>query len=316
MNIREVAKNVVAVEIKGLEELKDQINESFEQAVNLLHQCRGKVVITGMGKSGLIAAKIAATMSSTGTTSVFLHPAEAIHGDLGIIRPEDIVIGISYSGETDELLKIIPSLRKMKIPLIGISGNLNSTLAKNSQVALGIKVSKEACPLALAPTASTTSTLALGDALAVCLMELKGFKEMDFAVYHPGGSLGRRLLQRIEDEMQKSGLPTNNANDTVDKVILEISKGMLGLTVIVNHENVIVGLITDGDLRKAMAKHKRDLMDMAASDIMNANPTKVEKSMLINDAELLMMEKGINSLLIEENGRLIGILNQRAIKYK
>lgn len=316
MNIREIAKNVIAVEIEGLEELKDQINESFDQAVNLLHQCTGKVVITGMGKSGLIAAKIAATMSSTGTTSVFLHPAEAIHGDLGIIRPEDVVIGISYSGETNELLKIIPSLRKMRIPLIGISGNLNSTLAKNSQVALGIKVSKEACPLSLAPTASTTSTLALGDALAVCLMELKGFKELDFAVYHPGGSLGRRLLQRTEDEMQKSGLPTNYANDTVDKVILEISKGMLGLTVIVNPEYAIMGLITDGDLRKAMAKHKKDLMDMVASHIMNANPTKVEKSMLINDAELLMMEKGINSLLIAENGRLIGILNQRAIKYK
>lgn len=316
MNIIQFAKNVVSIEIEGLEMLKEQINRSFEDAINLFTKCTGKIVVTGMGKSGHIASKIAATMSSTGTTSVFLHPAEAIHGDLGIINPGDVVIGISYSGETDELLKIIPSLKKMNIPLVGITGNLGSTFAKNSDVVLGVRVSKEACPLALAPTASTTSTLALGDAIAICLMEIKGFKEKDFAVYHPGGSLGRRLLQKVEDEMKKTDLPCNMASNTIDQVILEISKGMLGLTVVVDVNNLIIGIITDGDLRKAMAKYKKDLIDMVATDIMNPNPIIVEKTILINDAELMMMDKGINSLLISEKGRLIGILNQRSIKYK
>lgn len=315
MNIIEVGKEVIEIERAGLLELSDRLDESFEKAVGLLANCNGKVVITGMGKSGLIATKIAATLSSTGTPCIFLHPAEAIHGDLGILSKNDIVIGISYSGETDELLKLIPSLKRMQIPIIGITGIPKSTLAKNSEVVLSVTVQREACPLALAPTASTTSTLALGDALAVCLMKIKGFKEMDFAVYHPGGSLGRKLLQKVSDEMRKVDLPTNSSDDSIDKVIFQIGKGMMGLTVVIDNDEVVKGIITDGDLRRAMQKGLSGFLDLKAGDLMNSRPLCVDSEMMINEAEALMMERGINSLIITRDTKLIGILNQRTIKY-
>lgn len=314
MDLLKTANEVISIEIDGLVQLKNNLNHSFVDAVNMLYRCNGKVVLTGMGKSGLVASKIAATMSSTGTTTVFMHPAEAIHGDLGIICKDDVVIAFSYSGETDEILKLVPSLRRLDVSLISITGNLESTLAKNSDISLNIKVNKEACPLELAPTASTTSTLALGDAIAVCLMKMKNFKEIDFATYHPGGSLGRRLLIRVEDEMLKDNLPMNKPNDTFDKVIFEISKGKLGLTVIVNDNLEIMGLITDGDLRLAMEKNLDTIISKSAKDIMNANPITASKDISIHMAEIYMIERKINSLIIAENNKLIGILNQRNIK--
>lgn len=315
MDVISIGKEVIEIERAGLLALANNLDSSFSMAIDYLMRCQGKIVITGMGKSGLIGSKIAATMSSTGTQSIFLHPAEATHGDLGIVSSQDVIIGISYSGETDELLKLIPSLKRMSVPIIGVTGDITSTLAKNSDVVLSIKVEKEACPLALAPTASTTATLALGDALAVSLMKLKGFKEVDFAVYHPGGSLGRKLLSKVGDEMRSKNLPTNRIEDSVKEVILQISKGMLGLTVVRSSENKIVGIITDGDLRRAMEKNLDGFMALKANDLMNPNPLCVEYSMMVSDAEQFMMYKGINSLLIHNNGELVGVLNQRTIKY-
>ena len=309
------ALRTIDIEVEGLQNLKEQVDVSFSNAINLILSRKGKVVFSGMGKSGLIAKKIAATISSTGTMGVFLHPAEAVHGDLGIIAEDDILIAISYSGESDELIRIIPALRRRNIPTISITGNSQSTLAKHADVSLLARVNREACPLELAPTASTTAALVLGDAIAVCLMEAKGFKEMDFAVFHPGGSLGRRLLQTVEEVLITRQLPVNRQSDTIDSVILEISKGRLGLTVVLDGEDVVVGLVTDGDLRNAIKIHKSKLLGMRVREIMNTKPIFVAKDALINDAELLMKKTGVNSLIVQDEGKLLGVISQRNLKY-
>lgn len=314
MNYKEIFEEVIDIEIESLHQLKQQIDNSIEKIIDVIFLSKGKVVVAGVGKSGLIGKKISATLSSTGTSSIFLHPTEALHGDLGIVKQEDVLLCISYSGETDELLKILPSLKSMSVKIIAITGNSNSTLANNSDYVINVKVDKEACPLELAPTSSTTVTLVIGDALSVALMKKRNFNKTDFAIFHPGGSLGRKLLCKVEDEMFKEDLPCNFMNDSIRNVIINITQGLLGLTIVVDEEQNILGIITDGDLRRALFKNDINFFDLTAQDIMKSNPTKVEKSILINDAELIMIEKNINSLIVHEQNKLIGVLTLKKNK--
>lgn len=314
-SILEVAKRVIDIELAGIQKFQNSINTEFEGAVGEIYSCTGKVVVTGIGKSGIVGKKISATLASTGTASVFLHSAEAIHGDLGIIKKEDVVLAISYSGETDEVLRLIPSLKNIGVKTIALTGSTTSTLARYSDYVIGIAVDTEACPLKLAPTASTTVTLVAGDAIAVSLMELKRFREEDFAIFHPGGSLGRRLLRSVGDEMISELLPTIKPNDELLEVIFSISRGMLGLTVVNNEVGDVQGLITDGDLRRAMERDLSSLLQLKAYQIMKSDPIIVDKDMRIIEAEMLMKDKNVNSLIVCENKKLVGVLNQRKIKY-
>lgn len=307
---------IIDIELAGIERLRTQIKTNFNQIISSLYNCSGKIIVTGIGKSGLIGKKIAATLCSTGSISIFLNPVDAIHGDLGVVSHKDIILIISYSGETDELLKLIPSFMKKGNTIISLTGSKDSTLAKNSTYIIDIGIEKEACPLKLAPTTSTTVTLIAGDILAILLMKLKKFKEIDFANFHPGGNLGRKLLCRVKDEMRIENLPQNSYDESLQEVILEISRGMLGLTIILNDQNKVTGIITDGDLRRAMLEIKDDFFQLKASDIMNTNPTTVNPELLIHEAEQLMMTKNINSLIVVNNNlNLIGIITQRNIKY-
>lgn len=316
INYHNEIDTIINNKLSGIERLRYQIKENIDDIVATLHDCKGKIVVTGIGKSGLIGKKITATLCSTGTVSVFLNAADAIHGDLGVVNKQDIILIISYSGETDEILKLIPSFNKRGNIIISITGNINSTLAKNSQYLINIKIEKEACPLKLAPTTSTTVTLIAGDILAILLMRLKNFKEIDFANFHPGGNLGRKLLCTVRDEMLKNDLPKNSHKDCTKKVILEISRGMLGLTIILNDEHKVIGIITDGDLRRAMLGVDDDFFSLEAAAIMNPLPTTISEEILIHDAEQLMMTKNINSLVVVNSHlNLIGIITQRKIKY-
>lgn len=302
------AREVFAIEAKAVSDLGKLIDEHFTGSVKAILKSKGRLVITGVGKSGLIGRKIAATLASTGTPSLFMHPVEAFHGDLGMLQADDVVIGISYSGETEELLRIIPFVRHRKIVFIGISGNPSSTLARNSNFHLNVKVHKEACPLALAPTSSTTATLAMGDALAVALMKARNFQPEDFARFHPGGSLGRKLLTTVESCMFRDKLPTVALNDNIQTVINTMSSGRLGLAVVMNRSK-IAGIITDGDLRRAMDKHTAGLFNLAARDIMTARPRTIDKKMMMAEAEELMTRYKITSLLVAgRSGKLEGIV--------
>lgn len=315
MSIKENISEVFDIEISALIQVKNQISQDFINAIELIAASKGKLIVTGMGKSGHIGKKIAATLSSTGTTSVFMHPAEAIHGDLGMIEQNDIVLGISFSGETDEILKLIPSLNRLGVPLISITGNTKSTLANNSKYTINISVEKEACPLALAPTSSTTATLVVGDAIAISLMKHKNFQAKDFAIFHPGGSLGRKLLCKVSDEMKKHNLPLVMSYSNISEVIMKISEGMIGLAIVCNENNLLLGVITDGDLRRAMQSYQQNIFNLKASDIMTSDPKTISKEVLIGDAENLMMEGNVNSLIVTENDIVIGVLAQRTIKY-
>lgn len=302
------AKEVFAIEAKSVSDLGKLIDENFSKSVDAILKSKGRVVITGVGKSGLIGRKIAATLASTGTPSLFMHPVEAFHGDLGMLRKEDVVIGISYSGETEELLKIIPFVKHQKIVFIGISGNPQSTLAKNSNFHLNVKVYKEACPLELAPTSSTTATLAMGDALAVALMKARDFQATDFAQFHPGGSLGRKLLTTVESCMFKDKLPVVAPADSIQQVINAMSSGRLGLAVVID-KNKIAGIITDGDLRRAMDKYTAKIFSIPAKSIMTPKPLSIDKKMMMADAEELMNKHKITSLLVaDKSGKLEGIV--------
>ncbi len=315
--VNTIANEVIDVEASAILNLKGLNNDSFYTAVNYLIKSSGRVIICGLGKSGLIGKKISATLASTGTPSFFLHPAEAIHGDLGMIVGNDVIITISYSGETDEVLKLVPIIKKLGIPHISITGNPNSTLAKNSDCSLNAHVAREACALQLAPTSSTTATLVMGDALAVTLMKLKNFKEHDFAQFHPGGSLGRQLLCKVSDEMVIDPLPIIRPEDRIKEVIMSIGSGQLGVTVVVDDADLIIGIITDGDLRRAMSKFEYDkgFFNLTAKDIMSKNPKRIRPSALIAEAEGMMNENKINSLIVEDNNKLVGILYQRKLKY-
>jgi arabinose-5-phosphate isomerase len=298
------------IEAEALMALKSRLDARFSQAVQMMLNVQGRVVVTGMGKSGHIGSKIAATLASTGTPAMFVHPGEASHGDLGMIKSVDVVLAISNSGESDELVAILPVLKRLGVPLIAMTGGMSSALAQHADVVLDSSVSKEACPLNLAPTASTTTQLALGDALAVALLDARGFKAEDFARSHPGGSLGRRLLTHVSDVMRKgnqvpSVLPTANFTELMQ----EMSRKGLGASAIVNEQQEVLGIFTDGDLRRLVEKGL-DLRSLAAQDVMHAKPRTVNQNALAVEAAELMEQYKITSVLvINDAGQLSGALN-------
>jgi arabinose-5-phosphate isomerase len=308
MNIRRIAEEVFEIESKEIANLSTLLTIDFENAVKSIINSKGKLIISGMGKSGIVGKKIAATLASTGTPSFFLHPGEAYHGDLGMVEKEDIVLLISNSGETDEVLKIIPFLKHQKNTTISMSGNPDSSLAKNTDFHLNISVNVEACPLQLAPTSSTTSTMVMGDALAVALMKLRDFKDVNFARFHPGGSLGKRLLQNVGNVMKKDSLPLITPDESIKKVINILSSGKCGLAVVVN-DNTIVGVISDGDIRRAMESNETNFFKLKALDIMTKEPHTVLETTKLKIAGDLMFSKKINSLIVKnDKGLLAGIV--------
>jgi arabinose-5-phosphate isomerase len=298
MKVLEEARRVLRVEAEAIVELSERIDETLERAVEYLYLCHGKVVLMGMGKSGLIGAKIASTFASTGTPAFFLHPAEGVNGDSGMLSKEDVVIAISNSGETRELVEILPLIKRHGNRLISLTGSMNSTLAKAADVALDVHVREEACPLGLAPTASTTAVLALGDALAITLMEKKGFKREDFALLHPGGVLGKRLLLKVGDLMHVGDAFPRVTEETLMKdALFEITSKRLGVTGVLNREGHLVGVITDGDLRRALEKFK-DLLHRESREVMTRNPKWIEKDALAAKAVQKMEEHSITSLFV------------------
>lgn len=300
--IIEKAKQVLKIESDAILGLIDRIDESFVKTVDLLDACNGRVVITGIGKSGIIGKKISATFASIGIPSLFLHAADAIHGDIGMITKKDLVIAISNSGESEEILNLLPTIKRFGVILISITGNINSTLANKSDIVLNASVKEEACPLGLVPTASTTATLALGDALAVSLLDKRGFKEEDFAVFHPGGSLGKKLLIKVDDLIHTGKqIPILKINAPLKDVIMEISSKKLGVTIVVDNEGKVAGIITDGDLRRLMEKKEEDIFTITAQDIMTTNPKIIEKNALAAKA-LQIMEKHSITSIITTNG--------------
>ena len=310
MDLNRIAREVFEIEAKAIESLKDNLTSDFEKAVYDIVKCKGKLIISGMGKSGIIGKKIAATLASTGTPSFFLHPGEAYHGDLGMIGEEDIVLLISNSGETDEVLKLIPFLKSQKNIICAMSGNPSSTLAKNATYHFNVKVEKEACPLQLAPTSSTTATLVMGDALAVALMNLRGFKEQDYAQFHPGGSLGRRLLTKVEDVMKRDNLPTVLPNDGIKTIIQRVSKETMGLVVVIedNNDGNIIGIVTDGDIRRAMEESEEKFFSLRAKELMSSSPKSIEGDAKLTLAQKMMTDYKVNSLLVCKEKKLIGIV--------
>ena len=308
MDIKKLAQEVFEIESKEIANLSKRLTDDFEKAINAILQSSGKLIVSGMGKSGIIGKKIAATLASTGTPSFFLHPGEAYHGDLGMIEENDIVLLISNSGETDEVLKLIPFLKHQKNCTISMSNNDDSTLAKNTNYHLNIAVDKEACPLFLAPTSSTTATLVMGDALAVTLMKLRDFKEENFAKFHPGGSLGRRLLTTVGDVMKKKNLPIISSQATIKEVIQKISEGKLGLVVIIDN-NKIIGIITDGDIRRTMESREKDFFNLKAEDLMSIHPKLIYDTDKLISASNIMSRHKINSLLVvNESNDLMGVV--------
>ncbi|MGF7072667.1 arabinose-5-phosphate isomerase [Mucilaginibacter sp. 3215] len=295
-SMKDIAKRVFDIEIESLQQVACSIDDEFARVVDAILKSTGKLVVIGIGKSGLIGKKIAATLASTGTPSFFLHPGEAFHGDLGMVGPNDIVLLISYSGETDEVLKLIPYLKWNKNVMIGITGNPISTVAKNCSYHLNIKVEREACPLELAPTSSTTAALVMGDALAIALMESRNFQQHDFARFHPGGSLGRKLLVKVKDLMRTDKLPFINEEASFMDLLLRMSEGRLGM-VIVGDASRIKGVVTDGDLRRALLKHP-DTSTLTIAEIMTVNPVIIDEHEFVGYAEQLMLEKKITTLLV------------------
>lgn len=311
-SILNTARQVLAVEADAVSALIDRLDERFERAVEMILACQGRVVITGMGKSGLICQKIASTMASTGTPALFLHPAEGIHGDLGMLMKGDVVIAISNSGETEEIARILPVIKRMGLPLIAMTGNVRSTLGRAGDVTLDISVKEEACPLGLAPTASTTATLAMGDALAVALLERRGFREEDFALFHPGGALGKKLLLRVEDMMHSgSAIPLVRDDTLLKEALFEITSKKLGVTGVTDAEGNLVGVFTDGDLRRRI-EGGFDILNAPIGTIMSANPKRILRSNLAAKALQRMEEHSITSLFVfetEESRIPVGIIH-------
>lgn len=309
MNVRQYAIDCITAEAEALLHLTTLIDDNFDRAVELMFRCKGKVIVTGVGKSGHIGAKIAATLSSTGTPSFYINPLDVFHGDLGVMTSDDVLLAISNSGQTDELLRFIPMVLHKNIPIIGMSRNPASLLAKYSTVHINIFVEKEACPLNLAPTSSTTATLAMGDALAVALMEVRHFKPIDFAQFHPGGALGKRLLTTAADVMRTDDLPTFSPQMQLGEAIILVSKGKLGLGVAMEGEK-IVGIITDGDIRRAMEKWKEHFFTRTVGDIMTTQPKTVASTTKISEIERIMNRNKIHSVLVSDgDGHLLGIVD-------
>jgi arabinose-5-phosphate isomerase len=303
-------KRVLAIEARAIAALVDRVDERFEQAVDLLYRCTGKVVVTGMGKSGLIGQKIAATLASTGTPAFFVHPADGIHGDLGMLARQDALLALSNSGETEEVLKLLPFMKRLGIPIITLTGRPQSTLAKHSDVVLDVSVAEEACPFGLAPTSSTTAALAMGDALAIALLQKRGFREEDFALVHPGGSLGRRLLFKVRDLMhQGEAVPRVAATAPAREAIREMTAKKLGMTTVVNDKGQLVGVITDGDLRRFLEKG-HNLDQARAEDLGSRSPKTIRADALAAKALQTMEQCSITSLVVvDEQNSLIGVIH-------
>lgn len=299
-------------EAQAILDLVPRMGEEFVQAVELIHQCQGKVIVTGVGKSGHVGSKIAATLASTGTPSFYLNPLDAYHGDLGMIASGDVVMAISYSGNTDELLRFVPLILERHIPIIGISGNPQSLLARYSTSHLNIAVSHEADPLNLAPTSSTTATLAMGDALACALVKVRNFKDTDFARFHPGGSLGKRLLSKVHDFMATDMLSTwiVSPQDMLSDVIIRISEGKKGLVVALDEQQQVVGIITDGDVRRAMQKHRERFFSLRVDDVMSRNPKRIRSNAKLSEAADLMLSNSIHALIVlDADNHFCGIID-------
>lgn len=307
-----IAKEVFEIESKTILDLCDNLDEGFNKAIELILSIKGRCVVSGMGKSGHIGAKIAATLASTGTPSFFMHPGEALHGDLGMLTSEDVLLAISNSGETEEVLKLIPVIKKRKIPLIAMAGNQNSTLAKQADIFINIAVKKEACPLQLAPTSSTTATLAMGDAIAVVLMRARNFRPDDFALFHPGGSLGKKLLTRVGDLMVSNNLPIVNPESEFNELVDVMTSGKLGLCIVLENEK-LVGIITDGDLRRALRANDKPRFDFKAKEIMSESPKTIEASAMASEAEELMLKHKIKEIVVTQDEKIVGIIQLYAI---
>ena len=306
-SILNIAKSTIDSESKAIANLSDLLTDDFANAVELIYNSKGRVIITGIGKSAIIANKIVATLNSTGTPAIFMHAADAIHGDLGLILKDDVVICISKSGNTPEIKVLVPLIKNANNKMIAITGNKDSYLGQQADFILNAYVEQEACPNNLAPTTSTTAQLVLGDALAVCLLELRGFSSNDFAKYHPGGALGKRLYLRVNDLSSQNMKPQVGLEASLKEVIVEITEKMLGVTAVIDNDE-IVGIITDGDLRRMLSKSD-DIAGLKAKDIMSNSPRRIDESAMAVDAKELMEEFGISQLLVENNGSYAGVVH-------
>ena len=310
MNYKEIAQETLNIEAQTLLQASQNMGDVFDKAVEMVLACKGKLVVTGVGKSGLIGAKMAATFASTGTPSFFLHPTEALHGDLGMISENDVVIAISYSGESEELSSILPHIKRFKTPLIGMTRNQNSTLGKFSDLVIDVIVEKEACPLDIAPTSSTTLTLALGDALAVCLMKARDFKKSDFASFHPGGALGKMLFVKVSDLMKKDDLPIISKETKVKDAIVKISEGRLGTVLVADKDNCLIALVSDGDIRRALLEDDFSLEDNVLKYATQNPRTLDDENILASEALVTIEELKIQLLVVtDKNKKIKGVLH-------
>ena len=308
-NVIDIAKKCFQDEAQAILSLIPYLDDNFTKAIELIIGSKGKLIVTGVGKSGHIGAKIASTMASTGTPAFFVNPLDAFHGDLGMIGRGDVVLAISNSGQTDELLRFIPLLKERSIPIISMSGNPASLLAKFSECHLNVAVEKEACPLNLAPTSSTTATLAMGDAIACALMTVRNFQAKDFAQFHPGGSLGRRLLSRVKDYMISDNLPIVSRESKISDTLMQISRTKMGIAVVIEEEN-IVGVVTDGDIRRTMQRDQEHFFQLTVKDLMNTNPKLIKENAKLSQAEEIMRQHNIKSLIVvNDNNKLVGVID-------
>jgi arabinose-5-phosphate isomerase len=310
-NILDIAKKVLKTEAEAIFALMERLGNSFEKAVESIYECKGRVVVTGMGKSGLVGKKIAATLASTGTPAFFLHSAEAGHGDLGMVTSRDVLLAISNSGETEEIVGLIPFLKRFNLRLISITGNPNSTLSRAADVTLDVSVKEEACPFGVVPTASTTATMAIGDALAVALLVKKGLREEDFASFHPGGSIGKKLLIRVKDLMHKGdAIPKVSVGTPMSKTVIEMSSKRLGHSVVLDSNAKVTGIVTDGDVRRGLEKWGGKLFEMTAEEVMTRNPKTVSEEELAAKALSIMESHSITALVVSDrDGQAIGIIH-------
>lgn len=304
-------QRVIDTEIQSLKDLRDRLDQTFVRAIELMEACKGRVVVTGMGKSGHIGRKIAATLASVGTPATYMHPAEGAHGDLGLVTPNDVVLAISNSGETQELLGVLPTLKRLNVPLIAMTGRPNSTLARRSEVTLDISVAEEACPLGLAPTSSTTVTLALGDALALVLLERKGFTSEDFALFHPAGALGKRLLLQVGDVMHAGDeMPSCPPTTPLVQALVEMTSKQMGMTLVMSDTRQLLGLVTDSDVRRSLQDNKGDIRNIVLSDVMTHNPHTIVRTELAVRALRVMEEKTLQCIVVvDEDGKPVGAIH-------
>lgn len=314
VDIHTLAENCFRDEAQALLDMIPQLDENFDRAVELMYHCKGHVVVTGVGKSGHVGAKVAATLSSTGTPSVYISALDAMHGDMGMIMPDDLVMMISNSGNTDELLRIVAALEQRHISIVSMTGNADSLLARHSDVHLLVHVEKEACPLNLAPTSSTTAQMAMGDALAIALMELRHFKASDFASFHPGGSIGRKLVTRVKDVMYTENFPIISSEMRLVDALIDISRGKLGLGIVLDADERVYGIITDGDIRRAVENRKENFLSVKVSDVMTLNPKTINPEAKLAQIQLMFRRHKIHSLLVvDDDKHLIGIVDYFAI---